>query len=449
MINIPNKCRFIFEKLQASGFDCYAVGGCVRDSIMNIVPKDWDFTTNATPDEISAIFNDYKLVDIGKKYGTICVVNENDAFEITTFRTDGDYTDNRHPDSVCFSADIRDDLSRRDFTMNSIAYSESTGFVDVYSGFEDIKNRLIRCTGEPVLRFGEDALRILRALRFASVSGFEIETETSKAIFECKDNLKSVHPHRMRKELSGLLMGKYAANILRDYAQVLSVIIPEIVPMFDCAQNNPHHKYDVWNHTLKALENSPQDEVLRLSIFFHDIGKPHTKSTDDKGIDHFKSHQLKSMEIAQSVLRRYGYPTKVVTEVSLLVRYHDERFRRQDESIKRVLSLIGKDLIFSLLTISECDMLGQSEYKRQEKLSNLESVRISTDRILGSDECYTVSQMKINGEDLIRLGYSGKEIGIILDELLYKIIKGKLNNEYSDLISAAKLIDPTSLKIDK
>ena len=449
MINIPSKCRFVFEKLTNSGFKCFAVGGCVRDSIMGIEPKDWDFTTDATPDEISAVFKDFRLIEIGKKYGTICVVCGDDSFEITTFRRDGDYSDNRHPDCVHFSSDICDDLSRRDFTMNSIAYSDTLGFVDSFGGTDDIKNRLIRCTGEPAVRFQEDALRILRALRFASVLGFKIEKNTSEAIFACKDNLKSVHPHRMRKELSGLLMGKYAFNVLSEYSQVIAVIIPEILPMLDCIQNNPHHKYDVWHHTLHALNFAPADEIVRLSVFFHDIGKPHVKTTDVKGVDHFKLHQIKSTEIAHNVLSRFGYPAKTISDVKLLVRYHDERFRKQDESIKKILSIIGKDLIESLFVISECDLLAQSEYKHTEKINHLKFIKARTKSIIDKDECFSLSQLKIKGDDLLSIGYKGKEIGMVLSKLLRLVIKGKLDNNKIELINAAKEINVDLLPIDK
>lgn len=440
MISIPNKCKFIFETLENNGFECFAVGGCVRDSLRGVEPQDWDFTTNATPDELLSIFSEYKTVDIGKSFGTICVISQGVSFEITTYRTEGDYSDSRHPDSVVFSNDICDDLSRRDFTMNSIAYNYKMGLVDPFGGFDDIRNGIIRCTGVPVERFSEDALRIIRALRFSSVLGFSIEKNTSEAIFECKERLCQVHPHRIRKELSQLICGKNAHLVLYEYKDVISIIIPEIKDMFYCDQHNPHHIFNVLEHTLKALEYCPQDEVLRLSVFFHDIGKPYMKTTDEKGIDHFKKHPAKSAEIAEKILKRFGFPSNVLSDVITLVRYHDERFRKKSEDIKRVLNVTGERLFFKLFEISSCDIMAQSDYQRTEKLEYLKKVEQEARRILKNGECYSLKRLAVRGNDLITLGYEGEQIGFLLNELLKMVIKGKVKNEKADLIDMVQKI---------
>lgn len=441
MIIIPDKCKFIFEKLEYKGFECFAVGGCVRDSLRGVEPQDWDFTTNATPDEILGVFCDYRTIDIGKRFGTICVVDKGIPFEITTYRTESGYSDSRHPDSVLFTADITKDLSRRDFTMNSIAYNPKQGLVDPFNGLEDIQNKIIRCTGEPLKRFCEDALRIIRALRFSSVLGFSVEDKTSDSLLKCKERLKDVHPHRIKKELIGLICGKYASSVLDEYRDVVTVIIPELKKMFDCTQNNPHHKFDVWHHTLKALEYSPDDELLKFSVFFHDIGKPYLKTTDEKGVDHFKKHPAKSAEITESVLKHFGFTQSFVKDVKSLVLFHDERFKKANEDIKRVLNILGEDLIFKLFEISYCDISAQSDYKKDEKLKFLERVRVETERIISNNECYSLKDLDISGRDLLKLGFKGEQIGVILENLLKSVIKGKLRNEYKQLKEAAKSIN--------
>ncbi len=436
VIKLPQKVKFIFEKLQSNGFEVYAVGGCVRDSIMGKEPKDWDFTTSATPDEICKVFDDYKYFDIGKKFGTISVINNDETFEITTFRGEGEYSDSRHPDSVKFCSRVEDDLSRRDFTMNSIAYSEQRGIVDPFDGVSDIKKGIIRTTGDPLKRFSEDALRIMRAIRFSSVLGFSIEKHTSEAIMSLKESLLNVHPNRMNKEFLNLLMGQNVCNVLSEYAQVLAVIIPEIKPMLGCVQNNPHHKYDVWTHTVNTFEHAPLDETIRLSLFFHDSGKPYVKTTDKKGINHFKTHPVKSAKIAETVLRRFCFPNPLVNDVTLLVKYHDERFREGNVSIKKVLKVIGKDLFEKLITIANCDMYSQSEYKREEKIKLLYDVKEEFQKILRENQCYSLAQLEVDGNDIAGMGYSGQDIGLVLYLLLDYVIENKVENNKNALLQA-------------
>ncbi len=433
MTVIPKKCHFIFDKLNSNGFQCYAVGGCIRDSLMGTEPLDWDFTTDAEPDDIISCFNEYDTIDIGKNFGTICVICKGEPFEITTFRNDGDYSDMRHPDSVTFTRRIEDDLSRRDFTVNAIAYSPEKGYVDPFGGMADINAKLIRCVGDADNRFSEDAIRILRAIRFSSRLGFAVDPDTKQAIHKNATKLSGIHPQRIRKELSGILMSDSFDKAISDYSDVLSVIIPELSPMFALAQNNPHHKYDVWTHTLQALSHTPSDDVIRFAVLFHDIGKPHSKTTDNDGVDHFKNHQKISCKIAEDVMRRFAYPTKIISDVSLLVRYHDERFRDMSYDIKRVLGAIGPELFEKLLLICRADILAQSEYKREQKLSHIDKVEDEFHRIVESGECYSLSGLCVDGSDLITLGFEGKAIGYALDALLSHVVKGKAPNTVDGL----------------
>lgn len=436
MIKIPDKCNFIFDKLENSGFEVYAVGGCVRDSLMGKEPQDWDFTTNATPNEICKVFENYKFYDVGRKYGTISIVNDKETYEITTFRGDGSYSDARHPDSVFFCSNVEEDLSRRDFTVNSIAFSRKRGIVDPFGGVKDIQKKIIRCTGEPVSRFSEDALRIMRAIRFSSVLAFSVDNTTKEAIFKHKDSLTFVHPNRMNKEFVKLLTGQNVTEVLSEYAEVLAVIIPEIKPMFDCTQNNPHHKYSVWNHTIKTFEYAPKDEVIRLALFFHDIGKPYVKTTDKKGIDHFKTHQIKSTEIAECVMRRFGFSVSLIRDVTLLVKFHDERFRNKSVSVKSVLKETGTDLFYKLLIIAKCDMFAQSNFKREEKILLLKEVEAIFEMVTSENQCYSLAQLEVNGNDIMNLGYTGEEIGHILNALLKAVIEDKIQNKKEVLLNA-------------
>lgn len=437
MILIPEKCKFVFDVLTSAGYKCYAVGGCVRDSLMGRTPTDWDFTTDASPSQIEKCFSQYKTLDIGKNFGTITVVNENDTFEITTFRCDGKYTDSRHPDSVTFTSSLEEDLSRRDFTMNSIAYSPNEGLVDPFDGYTDILNKTIRCTGDPLVRFSEDAIRIIRGLRFSSVLSFEIEDCTRCAMLSLSKELSKVHPSRIRKELSGLLVGSNAVNILDDFREVIAVIIPEIKPMFNFKQNNPHHKYDVWTHTLKAFENTPASELHRISVLFHDIGKPFVKTTDKKGTDHFKLHQQKSADLAKVILNRFCYPSSFISDVLLLIKYHDERFKDLRYDVKRILKCIGERLFFVLTDIMYSDIMGQSEFRRAEKLSHREKVISTAKEIIENGECYTLSALSINGDDLVSLGFTGVLIGNTLNNILDLVIRDKLKNSKEELLKFA------------
>ncbi len=438
MISLPQKTDFIFENLNKNGFECFAVGGCVRDLLMGNTPQDYDFTADALPHEILKCFDDYKVFDTGIKYGTISVINNDECYEITTFRVDGEYSDSRHPDEVLFSKNIYDDLSRRDFTVNSIAFNKNRGVVDPFGGIEDINNKIIRATGNANERMREDALRILRGLRFSSKLGFSIDDNTLNAMYENKELLTHIHPFRIKAELEGLLKSDNVSEILYSHREIIKEIIPELSPMFYCVQNNPHHRYDVWTHTVKAVENVPSDLTLRLAALFHDVGKPFSITTDKKGVNHFKGHQYISEKISSEVLSRFGFPKNLIKDVSRLIIYHDERFRNINVDVKRVLKDIDAELFKKLLLLSKADTLAQSEYRRQEKLSHIQEVEAEFEKIIAEGECYKISQLNINGDDLKTLGYKGREIGEALSECLDAVIRGEIENNTKALLDYVK-----------
>ncbi len=438
-IDLPKNVSFIINTLESNGFECFVVGGCVRDSLCDTPVNDWDFTTNATPDEIEKCFCDYTTIDIGKKFGTICVVIDNQNYEITTYRTDGGYSDSRHPDNVSFSKDLCDDLSRRDFTVNAIAYNDRVGLVDQYNGVEDLRYGVIRCIGDPDVRFTEDALRILRALRFASTFGYSIEASTSDSIIKNKEKLTNISSERVVKELSKLLCGDNVDFILRRYKDVIAVIIPEISVMFNFDQKSLHHNKDLWRHTVSAVKNTPPDELLRTAMLLHDIGKPMTVSTDNDGHCHFHNHPKLSCGMAGIILKRLKYPTNFINTACVLIENHDNRLTPDSQTVKTCMRQLGVENTDKLLSIQRADILAQSVYRRKEKLETLDAVCAEYRRILDEKECYSLDSMAVNGKDIIHLGVtSGEKIGSILNTLLDKVIAGEVENEKSSLISLAK-----------
>ena len=440
-LDMPNAAKLIIETLEKSGFECFAVGGCVRDSISGHTVNDWDFTTNATPDEIQRCFCDYTTVDVGKRFGTICVVVDGENYEITTYRTDGEYLDSRHPESVKFSKNLIDDLSRRDFTINALAYNDRVGVVDEYGGLSDLQYGVIRCIGDADTRFSEDALRILRALRFASTYGYSIESKTAQSIIKNKDNLSVVSSERIIKELSRLLCGDSVDFILRRYKEVIAVIIPEISVMFNFDQNSLHHNKDLWRHTVSAVKNTPPDSILRTAMLLHDIGKPMTVSKDSSGYSHFHNHQKLSSAMANTILKRLKYPNAFISAVTTLIENHDNRLTPDSPTVKRCMRDLGADNTRSLLAIQRADILAQSSYKRAEKLETLDMVVHEFERILESGECYSLDTLAVNGKDIIHLGVtSGEKIGQILGILLSRVISGKISNDAESLLLFAKNI---------
>lgn len=430
---------YIINKLEANGYEAYAVGGCVRDLIMNKKADDFDITTSATTDEIKNVFSQEKIIETGIKHGTVTVLKDGIPYEVTTFRLESTYTDNRHPDKVIFTRKLSDDLSRRDFTVNSIAYNDKRGFVDPFRGKEDIKNKTIRCVGNPLERFQEDALRILRGIRFASTLGFEIEAETKKAMLDCRHLINSLSRERVFTELSKMLCGKNVRKVLTEFVPVLSEVIPEINAMNGFKQHNFHHIYDVLNHTAVVVESTPPLLHLRLAALFHDIGKPLCFSLDEKGVGHFYSHASKSAEIAAERLTELRCDNKTRDAVIRLIKAHDTPIEESERIIKRRLNSMGEELFFDLIKIKRADTAGLAP-EFSERNAHFDRLEEIAREILGKEACFSLKHLAVNGRDMIELGLKGKEIGYMLDKLLEAVIDGRVENDREELTEFARRI---------
>lgn len=437
---LNDDAKKIINILHNNGYNAYAVGGCVRDALMGRRAGDIDIASSATPIQLEKVLkdNDIHFVETGLKHGTVTSIINHIPYEITTFRTDGEYSDNRHPQSVEFVNEIKEDLSRRDFTMNAIAYNDNEGYIDYFNGKSDIENRIIRCVGNPNKRFNEDALRIMRAIRFSSQLGFTIEDKTKKAIFENKLLLKNIAAERIFDELTKLLNGDYVESVLLEYRDVIAVIIPEIEACFDFHQNTKWHSYDVYTHIAKTVAVCPKKDYIRLSALLHDIGKPQCCVTDEKGIDHFKMHPIESVEMSKMILHRLKVSNEMFNKVITLIEYHDDNITVCPAVLKRWLRRLGEELIFDLLDLKIADMMTHNLKYSQKSVDLFKQIKELIKEIIDKNEPYLISHLDINGNDLIELGYSGKQISDELDNLI-RIVSGKpeLNtNEY--LIKQAK-----------
>lgn len=433
-ITVPENVQKAIDVLNSNGFKAYIVGGCVRDSILGKTPDDYDLTTNATPEEMEQCFKDYRVIETGIKHGTLTVIINHTLMEITTHRIDGEYTDNRRPNSVSFSRRLTDDLSRRDFTVNAMAYNNEVGLVDEFGGMNDLKAGVIKAVGDPDKRFEEDALRIIRALRFASVLGFKTETETAKAVMRNKELLRNIAPERIFTEFSKLICGN-CADILMMYRDVFAVFIPEITPLFDLCQNNKYHIYDAWEHTVKSVEYIENELDLRLTMFFHDIGK----GRFDGKNGHFYGHAEYSRKIAFDTLKRLRCDNNTINTVCTLVKYHDTPIEANKKIIKRRLNALGTENLKKLLKVKRADILAQSpEYRA--RLNELDEVEKICNEIISQEQCFRLKDLAVNGKDIMSLGISGKAVGETLDKLLNLVIDERLENNKDELLNYVKNI---------
>lgn len=434
MSQLSEEILTVMDTVNKNGFEIYLVGGFVRDSIICKRADDADFTTNASPEKLLEIFKDFRTLTTGIKHGTITVIINHKPFEITTYRTEKGYSDCRHPDEVSFADKIEDDLSRRDFTVNSIAYNPEKGYVDPFDGMADIKKRVIRCVGEPKKRFTEDALRIMRALRFSSVLSFSVEKETEKAMFSCKDLLSQISKERIFSEFSKMLCGKNIREVLSKYSEILSVVIPEIKDMDGFEQHNFHHIYDVLQHTAVVVESTPALPHLRFAALFHDCGKPDCFSLDKDGIGHFYSHASISAKKADEALFRLRCDNKTREKVVRLIKLHDAPIEEDEVVIKKKLSKYGEDLFFDLIKLKRADTLGLAPefHCRDSHFDKLEAI---AEKLLSEKPCFSLKDLEINGTDLAELGFNGREIGENLKLLLNAVIENKVQNNKNDLIS--------------
>ena len=437
-IELPRKVVLIIKNLQRHGYDAYAVGGCVRDSILNRKPEDWDITTSAKPEQVKRIFR--RTVDTGIEHGTVTVLIGKDGFEVTTYRVDGLYEDGRHPKEVTFTSRLEEDLKRRDFTINAMAYNDDERLVDAFGGMRDLNYHLIRCVGDPKERFSEDALRILRAVRFSAQLAFPIEPETAEAIKSLAPNLEKISAERIQAELVKLLVSDHPERI-QDACElgITKVVLPEWDDMVGVKQNTPHHKYDVATHTVHALQNVKNDKVLRLTMLFHDMGKPVMKTTDENGRDHFKGHAIASEQIAKTVMKRLKFDNDTIRKVTKLVAYHDYRMEPTGANVRRAMHEIGVELFPYYLAVRLADTKAQSSYERRGKLENIIQIRELYRNALRNKECVTLKDLAVTGTDLINLGIApGKELGTLLNELLDIVIEDPAWNQKGKLCDYVK-----------
>lgn len=437
-IELPRKVSLIIENLQMHDFEAFAVGGCVRDSILCRRPEDWDITTSARPKDVKKMFR--RTVDTGIEHGTVTVMLGKDAFEVTTYRLDGQYEDSRHPKEVTFTRSLEEDLKRRDFTINAMAYNDEVRLVDIFGGMQDLNHHLIRCVGSPMERFSEDALRILRAVRFSAQLAFPIEPETAAAVKALAPTLKNISAERIQAELMKLLMSDHPELIQDAYELgITKVILPEWDAMVGVEQNTPHHKYDVAEHTLHALQNVKKDRILRLTMLFHDMGKPYRRTTDEAGVDHFKGHALVSEKIARTVMQRLKFDNDTIKKVTRLVCFHDYRITATPKNVRRAMNRIGVELFPYYLAVRMADVKAQSTYMRRSKVENIIAMREIYQEVLINKECVTLRQLEITGRDLISLGMKpGREMGDMLSQLLEYVIDAPERNDKKILISYVK-----------
>ncbi len=433
-IYMPDAVKEIIATLQQHNYEAYAVGGCVRDSILGRVPNDWDITTSAAPEEVKTLFR--RTIDTGIEHGTVTVMMDKVGYEVTTYRIDGKYEDGRHPKEVTFTRNLKEDLLRRDFTINAMAYNDTEGLVDIFGGLDDIERKVIRCVGDPRARFTEDALRLMRAIRFAAQLGYTIEDETRAAMKEIAGNLTRISAERIQVELVKTLVSPNPFLLKDAYELGLTkYFMPEFDLAMETPQNNRHHKYTVGVHSLVATGQIREDKVLRLTMLMHDLGKPHCITTDEEGIDHYYGHPAKSEEIAREILHRLKFDNDTIRKVCVLIRHHDERIVPGIKYMRRAVARIGEDAFPALFEVQAADIFAQSDYKKESKLDALEANRKDYGEMLALEQCVSKATLAVTGKDLIDCGMlPGKEIGKVLDAMLADVIEEPAHNHKEYLL---------------
>lgn len=440
-IIIPRGASDVMTILALAGFDSYVVGGCVRDSLLGLEPHDWDICTNATPDEILEVCEGrgVKTIRTGIKHGTVTVCFDGEQYEVTTFRVDGKYFDGRHPDSVSFTGNLREDLARRDFTINAMAYSESTGLIDPFGGKKALQDREISCVGDPADRFGEDALRILRALRFASVYGFRIDGRTEEAIHDLAPNLNHISLERINAELCKLLCGHGVLDVFLNYPDVITMIVPELGPCVGFKQNNPYHQYNVYDHIAHAVASYDGSDVsVKVALLLHDVGKPQCYTEDERG-GHFYGHSVPSRDIADVVTRRLRFDNKTRNEVMELVLYHDAVIEPTPKAVRRWLNKIGADRFRQLLCVRMADIQALAASTQASRISRCNELETLMNDVIAKDQCFSMKDMALGGKDILDMGVpEGVRVGEILTVLLSEVISGNLPNNHDVLAERAR-----------
>ncbi len=433
-IVIPEQVNSILESLQKSGYEAYVVGGCVRDALLGREPNDWDITTSALPTEVKSVFP--RTIDTGLQHGTVTVLCDGTGYEVTTFRVDGVYEDGRHPKEVTFTPSLREDLKRRDFTINAMAYNNESGLVDLFGGQQDLENGIVRAVGDPVQRFTEDALRIMRAIRFSAQLGYEIEPETLRAASALAPNLRRISSERIREELEKtlvsdrpeLLRTAWAAGITKEF-------IPEFDRCMETDQINPHHCYTVGEHILKGVSLVRKDRILRITMFLHDIAKPICHTVDEEGIDHFRGHAEVGCSLAKTILQRLKYDNATIRKVTTLVKYHDMQIRLTEPAVRKAIVMTGADLFPLLLEVKLADFMSQSTFQREEKQEKFDMLRAIYGRIVERGDCLSLRELAVNGSDLIKTGVKpGREVGNILARMFEEVLDVPEHNDKEYLL---------------
>lgn len=438
MIDAPISVMKIIETLEQAGFEAYAVGGCVRDSLLGRNPSDWDITTSARPEQVKALFS--HTIDTGIRHGTVTVMLEHVGYEVTTYRIDGEYEDSRHPKEVIFTPLLTEDLKRRDFTINAMAWNPRAGIIDEFGGMKDLDEGIIRCVGSPEERFSEDALRMMRAVRFSAQLGYEIEPATKDAIRKLAPNLTHVSAERIQVELVKLVESMHPDYLRVAYETgITRVVLPEFDLCMETEQHNPHHCYTVGEHMLHSMLAVSSNRYLRLAMLLHDIAKPEKKKTDEQGIDHFHGHQEASEEMAKVILRRLKFDNETIRIVSRLIGFHDYRFPAERRSVRRAVWKVGEDLFPMLLQVKEADTMAQSLYEREKKLEWIAKVEKLYREILKDRECLSLKDLAVTGRDLIRAGCApGPELGRILNEMLQDVLEHPEHNNKEYLLQSIR-----------
>lgn len=447
-IELPPQAAKILEQLNQQGFEAYVVGGCVRDAIMGRIPQDWDITTSAKPEQVKAIFR--RTIDTGLEHGTVTVMMQKEGFEVTTYRIDGEYEDARHPKEVTFTSSLREDLSRRDFTINAMAYNPATGLVDAFGGMADLAAGVIRCVGDPEKRFTEDALRILRAVRFSAQLDFTIEEKTLAAMKKLSPRLSLISAERICAELTKLLISEHPDRMFTAWQTgITRVVLPELDRMLETPQNNPHHQYSVGEHAIRSIEQLHTDAqwkqldqkaktVLAYTMLLHDAGKPACRTTDENGIDHFYRHPSVSADMAQNVIRRLKFDNASKDKILRLIRHHDFHPVETPAGVRKAAHRIGPELMELYFCVQRADVLAQSDYQREEKLLRLERVRQLYDEIRQKQQCLSIRELQLRGDDLIAAGIpKGPLIGEILGWLLELVLEDSERNHKEELLQYA------------
>ena len=433
-ISLPEDVKYIIDSLEKRGFEAYAVGGCVRDMMLGIKPKDYDITTSAAPGEIKEVFR--HTVDTGIEHGTVTVLYHHKAYEVTTYRIDGEYKDSRHPSQVTFSKNLTEDLKRRDFTINAMAFNERHGLIDIFGGMDDLKNKRVKCVGDPDERFSEDALRVLRAVRFAAQLGFKIEKRTEEAIRSHRENLRKISAERIREELIKLLVSDNPGKVRDLYEYGLTAIfLPELDECFKTSQKSSYHIYNVGEHIVRTVESIEAKLVLRVTMLLHDIGKPLVHYADEHG-DHFKGHQKAGAERARKIMRRLKFDNDTIRKVTTLIFYHDYRPRPEDAEVRLAIYKIGGELFEDYIKVQRADAAGKRQMENDPDLKRLCEVEKIFYKVRDRGDCVSLSGLAISGRELMEAGIlPGRQMGELLNKALMLVLKDRNKNNKEELIN--------------